>query len=61
VASSLSAFIIALALPYSPLAHWFGFVPLPAGVIGALALVTIAYLIVVYGVKRWFYARYRLS
>ena len=30
VASSLSAFALAVALPYSPLAHWFGFVPVPA-------------------------------
>jgi Mg2+-importing ATPase len=61
VATSLSAFMIAAVLPYSPLAHWFGFVPLPAEVMGALAIVTIAYLIVVYGVMRWFFARYRLS
>ncbi len=61
VASSLSAFIIAVALPYSPLAHWFGFVPLPAKVMGALALVTIVYLISVYLVKRWFFAHYQRS
>ena len=34
--------------------HWFGFVPLPANVLGALALVTALYLIAVYRVKRWF-------
>jgi Mg2+-importing ATPase len=61
VASSLSAFIIAVTLPYLPFAPWFGFVPLPAEVMGALALVTIVYLISVYLVKRWFFARYRLA
>lgn len=50
-----------MALPYLPLAHWLGFVPLPAPVLGALALVTIAYLMAVYDVKRWFFARYHLS
>jgi hypothetical protein len=38
-----------------------GFVPLPAEVMGALALVTIVYLISVYLVKRSFFARYQLS
>jgi P-type Mg2+ transporter len=61
VTSSLSAFALAVALPYTPVAHWFGFVPLPAEVMGALALVTITYLVSVYGVKRWFYAHYKLS
>jgi Mg2+-importing ATPase len=61
VASSLSAFGLAVALPYSPLAHWLGFVPLPATVMGALALVTVSYLVTVYGVKRWFFKRYQLA
>jgi len=30
-----------VALPYSPLAHWLGFVPMPATVTGALAFLTI--------------------
>jgi P-type Mg2+ transporter len=60
VVSSLFAFIIAVTLPYLPLARWFGFAPLPAEVMGALALVTIVYLISVYLVKRWFFAHYRL-
>jgi Mg2+-importing ATPase len=61
VASSLSAFAVAVALPYSPLAHWLGFVPVPASVMGALALVTISYLLTVYGVKQWFFKRYQLG
>ena len=58
VLSSLSAFGMAVALPYSPLAPWLGFVPVPASLMGALLLVTVTYLIVVYGVKRLFFNRY---
>ncbi len=58
VASSLSAFALAVALPYSPLAPWLGFVPVPAAMMGALALVTVAYLLVVFGVKHFFFNRY---
>jgi Mg2+-importing ATPase len=61
VASSLSAFGAAVVLPYMPFAHWLGFVPLPAAVLGALALVTFIYLVAVYGVKRWFFTHYQLS
>jgi Mg2+-importing ATPase len=61
VASSLSALVLAVALPYSPLAHWFGFVPIPATLIGALGLVTLIYLLTVHGAKRWFFARYKLG
>jgi len=61
VASTLLAFAVAVVLPYSPLADWLGFVPLPAKVLGALALVVIAYLLAVYGVKRWFFTRYQLG
>jgi Mg2+-importing ATPase len=60
VASSLCAFALAVALPYSPLAPWLGFVPLSAPLLGALALVTAAYLASVYGIKRWFFARHKL-
>jgi len=60
VASSLCAFALAVALPYSPLAPWLGFVPLSAPLLGALALVTGVYLASVYGIKRWFFARYKL-
>ena len=37
-ASTLLACALAVALPYSPLAPWLGFVPLPAAFLGALAL-----------------------
>ena len=61
VASTLFAFAVAVALPYSPLAPWLGFVPVPAALMGALALVTVAYLVLVYVVKRWFFKRYQLD
>ena len=49
--TSLSALAVALALPYSPVAPWLGFVPVP--VAGALALLTTTYLLVVFGTRRW--------
>jgi len=61
IASSLTAFGLAVALPFSPLAPWLGFVPLPASLLAALAGVTVAYLAVVYAVRRWFFARYGLG
>ena len=61
VASTLLAFAVAVALPYSPLAPWLGFVPVSAELMGALALVTVAYLALVYVVKRWFFKRYQLD
>ncbi|MGB7101386.1 MAG: HAD-IC family P-type ATPase, partial [Xanthobacteraceae bacterium] len=60
-ASTLLAFAVAVALPYSPMAPWLGFVPVPAPLMGSLALVTIAYLVLVYVVKRWFFAHYKLD
>jgi Mg2+-importing ATPase len=61
IASSLTAFGLAVALPFSPFAPWLGFVPLPASLLAALAGVTVTYLAVVYGVRRWFFARYGLG
>ena len=57
VATTLLAFAIATLLPYSPVAPWLGFTPLPAAVLGALATLTFAYLLVVYGVKQRFFRR----
>jgi hypothetical protein len=33
----------------------------PAALMSALALVTIAYLVAVYGVKHWFFKHYKLD
>ena len=51
--TSLSALAVAFALPFSPVAPWLGFVPVPAPVVGALALLTTTYLLVVFGTRRW--------
>ena len=61
VASTLSAFALAVALPYSPLALWLGFVPLPAPVLCGLMLLTLVYLVLVFLAKRWFFARHGLD
>lgn len=45
VASSLGALLVAMALPFTPVATWFGFEAPPLHVMGALWLVVIAYLI----------------
>jgi Mg2+-importing ATPase len=57
LASSLSAFALAVAIPYSPFAHWLGFVP----VMGTLVLVVITYLAAVYGAQRWFFIQHQLG
>ena len=61
VASSLLAVAVAVALPYSPLAYWLGFVPPSATLMGAIALLTVTYLVLVYVVKQWFFKRYQLD
>jgi P-type Mg2+ transporter len=60
-ASSLAAVAFAVLVPYTPLGTWFGFVPLSAALLGALGLTTLAYLCLVYGVRRWFFARHGLN
>lgn len=54
---SLVIVAVALALPFTPLAALLGFKPLPLAFFGLLALVVVAYLTLVEGVKRWFYRR----
>ncbi|HEY9900676.1 MAG TPA: magnesium-translocating P-type ATPase [Pantanalinema sp.] len=56
-ASVLSVCAIALILPYSPFARALGFTPLPAALVLALMLVTLAYLGLAEFAKRWFYRR----
>ena len=59
VAGALSVVAVAVGLPYSPLAPWLGFVPLPAPLLAALVLVTTAYLGVVHLANRRFFTRYQ--
>ncbi len=58
--STVAIVIIAFALPYTPLAHDFGFTPLPAFYIWFVFISTAVYLILVYAVKEWL-LRSRLS
>lgn len=46
---------IALLLPFSPLAPFLGFVPLPLSLVATILLLTLAYLAVAQGVKSLFY------
>ncbi|MNT63900.1 Magnesium-transporting ATPase, P-type 1 [compost metagenome] len=53
VLSIVTACAVAMILPYTPLAGWLGFVPLPWSVVLAILAVSVAYLLVVEGVKRY--------
>jgi Mg2+-importing ATPase len=55
VVTSLSAVAVAMALPFTPLAPYLGFTPLPASFFGLLALLLVIYLALVQGAKQWFY------
>lgn len=57
-ASSLGTVALAVALPFTPLGAWFGFVPIPAEVLLALAALTAVYLVLAEQVKQWFLARW---
>jgi P-type Mg2+ transporter len=58
IASSLGVVALAAALPFTLLAPWFGFVPLPLDMLLALAAVVAVYLFTVEHAKRWFLARH---
>jgi Mg2+-importing ATPase len=47
----------AMLLPFSPVAHYLGFVPLPPSFFVLLAGLIASYLVLVEGCKRWFYQR----
>lgn len=59
--SSLVILMLSLALPYTPLAHKFGFVPLPPVFYALLVPLIITYLITVEICKQWFYSRRRIT
>jgi len=58
VATSLAVVATAVALPFTPLAATFGFVPLPAPFWGVLAALVVAYLVVAEAGKRGYEARW---
>jgi Mg2+-importing ATPase len=51
IASSTVIVVIAIALPYTPVAGWLGFVPMPALLVAAVAATVSAYLALVRVVK----------
>jgi len=54
--TSIAVVLIAAILPLTPIGTYFGFVAPPPAFYGAVAAMATTYLIVVEGVKRWFYA-----
>jgi Mg2+-importing ATPase len=52
--------IAGAVLPYTPLGVALGFTPLPLSLVGAISLLALTYLILVQGVKTWFYRRHAL-
>lgn len=57
VATSIGFVAIAVALPFTPIGGWFGFVPLPGQVLLALMALTFTYLLVAEQAKHWFVTR----
>jgi Mg2+-importing ATPase len=58
---SVSAVVaIAAVLPYTPLGLLLRFTPLPLSLLGAIAFLAVTYLLLVQGVKTWFYRRHPL-
>jgi len=53
--TSLAAVAVGMALPYTPLGARLGFVPLPAVFFLILGAIVLVYLVMVQGVKDWFY------
>jgi Mg2+-importing ATPase len=53
--STIALIVFTLAIPYLPFVRIVGFIPLPASIVGALAAITIAYVLAAEMTKRWFY------
>ena len=57
----LSIVAIGFILPFSPLARFLGFVPMPVSLLGIIVLFTVTYLALVQWVKVWFYKKHSLA
>ena len=57
VLTSLGVVVTAMLLPFTPLAPYLGFTPLPLSFFGLLAVLLVSYLVMVEGCKQWFYKR----
>ena len=55
IGTSLAVVLAAISLPFTPLAPYLGFAPLPLSYFGLLALLLGTYLVMVEGAKQWFY------
>jgi Mg2+-importing ATPase len=53
--STLGLIAVTLSIPYLPFVGILGFVPLPAIVVVAMALITVGYVLAAEGMKSWFY------
>jgi len=58
--SVLSVLALAAVLPYTPVGSLLGFTPLPAFLLGVIALLAVTYLLLVQAVKSWFYRLHSL-
>ncbi len=58
--SCLGVVLVGLLLPFSPLAHAFGFVHLPVLFYGAIFAMVVAYFVLVEQIKTWFYRKYTI-
>jgi Mg2+-importing ATPase len=59
--SVISIMLLAIILPFTFIGKWFGFVSLPWMFFAFLGAMVVVYLIMVEGVKYWFYKRYMAS
>jgi Mg2+-importing ATPase len=55
--TSLAVVLVAMLLPFTPLAPYLGFAPLPLAFFALLAVLLVLYLLMVEGAKQWFYRR----
>jgi len=58
IATSLAVVALAAVIPFTPAGAYFGFVPPPAGFYAILALMVVAYLMIVELAKRYFYRHF---
>lgn len=57
--SALGIGLLAIGLPYSPAAPWFGLVPLPLPMLAVILTISAVYMVTAEQVKRIFYRRQR--
>jgi Mg2+-importing ATPase len=55
--STVALIAVAFVIPYLPFVRILGFVPLPASLVLALAVITAGYVLAAEGMKGWFYRR----